>query len=97
MTGRVFVSVGGPTRAIMDESGKKWHFEMHRYCGPMPTDKKGDELKSQPSPSFWRVVSWWAQQGQEIGEDGLCSWAKPEERKPRLVHMGGKHYKAVYD
>lgn len=94
---RVHICVGRPDRVILDETGKQWHFEMHPYCGPIPTNKKGDPLKNEPpeKSSFWRVVSWWAQQGQKINEHGYCIWKKPAE--PKLIHLGGKHYRAVYD
>lgn len=94
---RVHICYGGPDRKIVDEKGKLWHFEMHPYCGPIPTSKQGEPLKKEPpeKSSFWRVVTWWAQQGQKIGEDGLCVWIKPPE--PKLIHLGGRHYKAVYE
>jgi hypothetical protein len=97
VTGHVFICVGGPDRAILDEKGQRWNFEMHPYCGPIPTDKKGNPLKKEPpeKSSFWRVVSWWAQQGGKIDENGLCVWQKPPE--PKLIHLGGRHYKAVYE
>jgi hypothetical protein len=81
---RAILRFGGPDRVIVDETGKRWNFEMHPYCGPMPTDKKGNPLKKDPpeESSFWRVVTWWAQQGQKI-EDGLCVWTKPPE--PKLI------------
>lgn len=93
----VHISFGGPDRVILDETGKRWNFEMHRYCGPIPTNKKGDPLKTEPpeKSSFWRVTSWWAQQGKKIDADGLCVWKKPAE--PKLIHLGGRHYKAVFD
>lgn len=85
------ISFGGPMRKINDNTGKLWHFEMHRYCGPAATTIEGEILDKQPpvkSP-FWAAVSAWAQQGQKI-EDGLCVWTRPIE--PKLVHLGGKHY-----
>jgi hypothetical protein len=92
---RVFISYGGPDRVIVDEADRRWNFEMHPYCGPIATNKSGDPAKNQPAErsSFWRVTSWWAQQGQKIGADGLCVWTKPPE--PKLVHLGGRHYKIV--
>lgn len=91
---RVFISMGGPDRVIFDESGKQWNFEMHPYSGPATTTKSGDICKNQPGEksSFWRVTSWWAQQGSVI-VDGLCIWRKPPA--PKLIHLGGKHYKVA--
>lgn len=92
---RAILCYGGPDRKIADERGKVWNFEMHPYCGPMVTNKRGDPLKIQPpekSP-FWRAVSWWAQQGQKIDAEGMCVWTKPPE--PKLIHLGGRHYKVV--
>jgi hypothetical protein len=85
------ISFGGPARKINDITGKLWHFEMHRYCGPAATTIEGEILDKQPpakSP-FWTAVTAWAQQGQKI-EDGLCVWTKPVE--PKLVHIIGKYY-----
>ncbi len=85
------ISLGGPMRKINDITGKLWHFEMHRYCGPAATTIEGEILDKQPpakSP-FWTAVTAWTQQGQKI-EDGLCVWEKPVEVK--LVWLGGKNY-----
>lgn len=90
--GIIHISFGGPDREIVDETGKHWKFEMHRIFGPSVIDRHGDIKSTQPGPraSFWRVVTFWSQQGQKIGADGLCVWEKPPE--PKYVHLGGRHY-----
>lgn len=41
-------------------------FELHRYCGPMPLDKRTLESRNLgPRAPFWRAVSLWAQQGKK--------------------------------
>lgn len=92
---RAILCFGGPDRKIVDETGKEWRFEMHPYCGPMPLTKTGEPMKTEPSPksSFWRVVTWWAQQGQQIDAGGLCVWQRP--RQPKMIHLGGNHYQVV--
>lgn len=55
-------------------------FEMHRYCGPMPLDKRTYEARELgPKAPFWRAASLWAQQGKktEVGSKGdvpRCIW-----------------------
>lgn len=91
----IHISMGGPDRAIVDEAGKRHKFEMHPYCGPVLLTATGDVAARQPGEkaSFWRVTTWWAQQGQRIDAAGLCVWEKPHE--PKLLHLGGRHYKVV--
>lgn len=86
------ISLGGPTRQIIDGKGRSWHFEDHPYCGPAVTGRKGNIKDKQPPESspFWDAVSWWCQQGKQVGPTGLCVWAKP--RGVKLVHLGGKNY-----
>lgn len=31
----------------IEHKGKRYYFELHSYLGPMPMNKKGEELKSQ--------------------------------------------------
>lgn len=91
---RGIVCTGGPQRKIVDENGKQWDFEMHHYSGPIPTNAQGDSIKEPgPKSSFWRVVTWWAQQGQKVGDDGLCVWKKPPQ--PKVEHIIGRHYRIV--
>lgn len=93
----IHISMGGPDRVIVDEEGKRHKFEMHPYCGPILLNADGDPASRQPSAkaSFWRVTTWWSQQGGKIDGNGLCQWKKPSE--PKLQHLGGRHYKIVGD
>lgn len=71
MTGKVFITLGGPTLKI--KIGSEVHtFEDHPYCGPIRVQPNGNEAKSQPM-RFLVAVSKWAQQGRQI-EDGFCKW-----------------------
>jgi hypothetical protein len=56
--------------------GLIYHFEMHPWCGPVVLNKRGDPSSVQPAArtGFWEAVTCWAQQGQHVGEDGLCIW-----------------------
>lgn len=91
----IHISVGGPDRVIVDEQGKRHKFEMHPRFGPILLTADGEVAKKQPGEkaSFWRAVSWWAEQGQRIDDAGVCIWAKPPE--PKLQHLGGRHYKVI--
>lgn len=84
------LTVGNPAKRI-SVGGKIFLFEMHSYCGPMPITKDGSGRKHVPD-SFWRAVTFWAQQGQRVGEDGLCVWDRVTKRQPITKHMGGRHY-----
>jgi len=93
--GRVYIEMGGPTKKIFDTaSSKYWYFEMHRFCGPMLTDRHGDPLKHEPLDAgrFWEIVSWWAQQGEKMIED-VCVWEKPKVENMR--HLGGNNYELI--
>jgi hypothetical protein len=86
----IHISMGGPEFDIQAD-GKRYHFEMHPYCGPIRLNKNGSEHCSQPM-AFLHAVSLWAQQGQRV-EDGLCRWDhEPEEI---LKHLGGNNYQLV--
>lgn len=67
-----------PDYRIVDRTGKVWHFEFHKFCGPSVLGRKGDPLKNQPGEKspFWDAITAWIQQGQraEEGKGGL--WAK---------------------
>ena len=93
----IHISMGGPDRKIVDEAGKEIAFEDHPRFGPMTIDKRGDIHHNQPGEraSFWRVYAWWCEQGKIIDAAGLCTWVKPPEQK--MVHLGGRHWKAVYE
>lgn len=73
MVGWCHINVGGPIYSI--QHGKiGWRFEMHRYCGPMVVDHRGEPKDKQPNEgsAFWRVVSLWAQQGQRVTKEGVA-------------------------
>lgn len=91
----IHISRAGPTRVITDARGKRWTFEMHRYCGPIVLNKSLDPRPTQPGEKspFWHAVSRWAQGGERLDEKGECVWQ--EEPQPILEHMGGKHYRVV--
>jgi len=64
------VCVGGPDKKIR-VCGQVWHFEMHRYCGPMPLNKRTGAVR-EGSRAFWKAVTHWAQQGERVDADGIC-------------------------
>lgn len=88
--GFIHISLGGPEYDI-SVGGKIYHFEMHKWCGPVWLKKNGDPQETQPIP-FLEAASLWSQQGQKV-EDGLCVWN--HEPKEILKHLGGKHWKIV--
>lgn len=91
----IHISVAGPTRHITDAKGKRWTFEMHRYCGPIVLNGGGDPAKRQPGEKspFWHAVTRWAQGGHRLDDKSECIWE--EEKKPILEHIAGKHYRVV--
>ena len=73
MTGHlIHASFGGPTLK-MTVSGKPYYFEMHRFCGPVFTDKKGNGVTTQPGEQhlFWTHFDAWMRQGKKV-ENGHC-------------------------
>lgn len=76
----ICVLTGGPMFDIQ-VNGKRYHFEMHPYCGP-----------TLQSNEFLEAASLWAQQGQKV-EDGLCVWHHPP--KDILKHLGGRHWQII--
>lgn len=92
----IHISMGGPDRKIRDQAGKGFTFEDHPRFGPFVLNKRGDPKPKQPGQraSFWRVYAWWCEQGKTIDADGFCVWIEPP--KPKLIHLGGRHYKAVW-
>lgn len=60
--------LGGPEYTIKVGIGKPIRFEMHSYCGPMPTRQLGH------NHPFWTAVTLWSQQGERVDGDGLCIW-----------------------
>jgi hypothetical protein len=88
----IHISMGGPDRFITDSNGKEWKFEMHPHFGPNVLTKNGDVAARQPGEKspFWNAITAWTQQGERVDENARCIWTEPE--KPRLVHLGGKHY-----
>lgn len=85
--GLIHIMVGGPEFDIQVQ-GKVYHFEMHRYCGPVWLNKRGDPYAYQPR-KFLHAASLWAQQGQKV-ENGLCVWHHEPEMITR--HMYGRNY-----
>lgn len=84
----IHISQGGPTR-VLQVNGKRFHFEMHPYCGPILIGKRGDPLANQMNNHpFWTAVSHWAQQGQRLDAEGLCVWDHPAEEIPRGKQVG---------
>ena len=87
--------LGGPTLTITDESGRRWCFEDHPYCGPSVVGKRsGAPLVLQPrgrSP-FWRAVSLWARQGKR-SRGAVAVWDEPP--RLRVQHMGGRNYRVL--
>lgn len=71
----IHISVGGPTHEIK-VSGKTYCFEMHRYCGPMMTDMKGNALKHEPLHVL-EAIGHWDRQGRRLDANGRCIWEKP--------------------
>lgn len=88
----IHISIGGPTRLIVDGKNRAWYFEDHPHFGPAVSDRKGNIKEDQPPESspFWAAVSYWHQQGKVISDTGLCVWMTPP--KPKLVRIGGKNY-----
>ncbi|HWL50798.1 MAG TPA: hypothetical protein VNQ90_00075 [Chthoniobacteraceae bacterium] len=87
----ISISVGGPDRKISID-GKIYTFEMHPYCGPCLLNGQGDPV--DPNKTFMKFLeaaSLWAQQGERIGEDGLCIYDHPPE--PIKQHIRGRHWK----
>lgn len=69
----ICILFAGPDRRIFVD-GKSYWFEMHRYCGPILLNEKGDgPAKNQRLKSpFWHAVSQWAQQGEQADQYGFC-------------------------
>lgn len=86
--------VGGDIHIIVDETGRRWRFEDHHYCGPSVVNRRGEPVASQPgerSP-YWRAVLAWIDQGRLLDVDGVCFWQKPLKPVPyrdRGVWWGG--------
>lgn len=65
---------------FIDVGGKRFRFEYHRYCGPMPVNRDG-EVRISPVPkAFWEAVTVWCKQGKRLDGD-VCVW-KPEPFEP---------------
>jgi hypothetical protein len=94
----IHIDVGGPSLAIVID-GRRYLFEDHRYCGPMPVDAKGNGRDLGPRHRFWTVITWWYQQGKEFNADGTCKWVTGKtdaeelaEQGLEYVHVAGKHW-----
>lgn len=70
----IHISFGGPLHCIRVKR-KLYHFEMHRYCGPMPirTDGRAGTHLAENHP-FWTAVTAWDRLGRKVDENGLCVW-----------------------
>ncbi len=66
--GHVCILFGGPEYTIQVGLGKPIKFEMHHYCGPLPTRQLG------PNHKFWTAVTLWSQQGERVDDKGQCIW-----------------------
>ncbi len=69
-------------------------FEWSERFGPMAVTKTGAERNLSPRHPFWRAASLWNLQGRRV-ENGLAIWHEP--RKPKLEHIGGRHYRVIED
>lgn len=80
-----------PPEFDIQVGGKRFHFEMHPYIGPVALTKRGDPRSSQPL-KFLAAVTLWNAQGRRM-ENGLCRW--DHEAEPMLKHIGKNNYKIV--
>ena len=88
---RCITCVGSPAYKIVVGT-EEYEFEMH-YLGPMPVTKRGAARTLGNCHPFWKAVSYWASQGREVDDSGLCVWRVPPG--PKLQHLGGRHYLIV--
>lgn len=58
------ISFGGP-ELVIGVNGKVMHFEMHRYFGPQPCTKDGNELTRIPK-AFWDAWERWDKGGRLV-------------------------------
>lgn len=65
MIGRALLNIGEPTQSI-EVDGKMYYYEIHRFCGVMPTKQNGDPLKSEWPARVWKAVESLRQ--REVGE-----------------------------
>lgn len=86
----IHILTGGPEHDIQ-VNGKRYHFEMHPYCGPILLDENGEAAKDQPM-AFLEAVTLWAQQGRRI-EDGLCRW--DHNAQPIFEHISGRKFRII--
>jgi hypothetical protein len=67
----------------------------------MPLDKRGKERELGPRHRFWKVMTWWYQQGKQLDESGRCVYREVSELEEdigpdhELVHLGGRNYYVV--
>jgi hypothetical protein len=83
--------LSSPTRRV-SVKGKIYLFEILTSGGAAFVTSTGKERRQVPTLA-WEAISWWAQQGERIDEDGLCMWDYPP--KDILKHLGGRHYLLV--
>ena len=58
--------IGGETLTISTSKGDI-AFEMHRYCGPMPINRRtGSGRNLPPQHPFWRAVTEWIENGMIV-------------------------------
>lgn len=77
--GIIHIDFAGPFFTIM-VCGQKMRFEDHRYCGPVPINKRDEEKKLAPNHRFWEAVTQWYQAGRPMNPDGTCHWEPKEAR-----------------
>lgn len=76
------VSLGGPTRFIVDGRGKEWRFEDHPHIGPIVLTPRDDPATLQPGEGsqFWPAWKAWRDQGKRINvvseKRTECVWEK---------------------
>lgn len=85
---RGIATMGGPDRKIL-VNGKLVLFEMHSYFGPI-LDRHGNPKERQPFEKhpFWPAFESWFNQGQRVGEDGVCIVDPVAEKKDRYFMIG---------
>jgi hypothetical protein len=67
----IHISEGGPTYCIK-VGARDYYFEDHVECGPLFTDKEGNEKTPTNNDRVWGFVGAWYSQGKKYTEkDGI--------------------------
>lgn len=70
----IHISFAGPFYR-MTKGRIVWHFEDHKFCGPMRCDAKGDPYNDGMFPDkshFWDLYAKWVKGGKQADEKGNC-------------------------